>query len=147
MDAFWSLETFACTCLGAYCIFSMLSFFLSFGFCILYFLIFWYFPVLYFAAAVRHIGEVVKACEPVPVWASLPALKRTNQHFSYFMRSLRAVCISLQEKPNSSAWPIHGACTVHHCDQKQTSHFNIYHSRCTTPLWALTKTEFLTFTF
>ena len=77
----------------------------------------------------------------VPVWPSLPALKRTNQHFSYFMPSLRAVCISLQEKQNSSAWPIHGALWP-----KQTPHFDIYHSRCTQPLlWALTKTEFLTF--
>ena len=107
----------------------------------------------------------------VPVWGSLLPLKRTNQRFSYFMRSLPAVSLSLYQFATWEAkflslthsW----CCTVHNlCTHivvgtdssllyppmvhtplwsKQTTHFDTIHGalhiHTTIPLWALSLTR------
>ena len=118
----------------------------------LYFLpaVFLIFCMLYFifciSSSETYIGwrELKRASGAL--WGSLQALKRTNQHFSYFMRSLRAVSVSVckgSKIPRPDPFMAHSTRTHHHCGlnrlltlissigaplwPKQTTHFYTIH--------------------
>ena len=84
----------------------------------------------------------------VPLWGSLPALKRTNQRFSYFMRSLPAVSLSLYQFATWEAKFLsltHSWCTVHNlCTHivVGTDSSLLYPPLVHTPLWSKQTTHF-----
>ena len=104
----------------------------------MYFCIFcmYYFVLLYFQQWDILGGRELKRAS-VPVWGSLLPLKRTNQRFSYFMRSLPAVSLSLYQFATWEAKFLsltHSWCTVHHlCTHivAKTYHSLLYQSWCT----------------
>ena len=115
----------------------------------MYFCIFcmYYFVLLYFQQWDILGGRELKRAS-VPVWGSLLPLKRTNQRFSYFMRSLPAVSLSLYQFATWEAKFLsltHSWCTLHHlCTHivVGTDSSLLYPPLVHTPLWSKQTTHF-----